>query len=109
MTQEAPDKFYDLKTLSEALSLSRKTIGQLIRDLECPLPAYRVGGKLLFESKSVAAWLEKHRVTTINVDAAVDEALGFLASADEGDGHAAIQSAKSEGRRERAPDWRGAE
>ena len=65
--------YFDLATLAMRLSLSKRTIRNYIRDPADPLPAYRVGGKLLFKWSKVEQWLERWRVRPVDVDRIVSE------------------------------------
>jgi len=67
MTHEN-DHYVDLKRLANRLSLSPRSIRERVNDSAAPLPAYRVGGKLLFNWEEVALWIEKHRIKPIDVD-----------------------------------------
>jgi len=59
---------YDpLADLVVRTSLSRRTIRTWIRDLERPLPAYQIGGKLLFKWAEVETWISGFRVEPIDL------------------------------------------
>ena len=66
-------QYIDLNELSTRTGVSPRTLRKWIRDPAQPLPAYRVGGKLLFQWCSVERWLENFRVTPIDADALADE------------------------------------
>ena len=56
--------YLDLKTLSKRLSLSPRTLRSHIYDPDDPLPAYRIGGKLIFRWEAVQQWVERRAVVT---------------------------------------------
>lgn len=64
---DQPD-YIDLAELAKRLPLSRRAIRTHVHDPICPLPAMRVGGKLVFRWTSVVAWLEQHRVESLDID-----------------------------------------
>lgn len=66
-------QFMDLKCLAQRCGLSRRTLRALVHDPTDPLPAYRVGGKLLFEIAQVEKWIRRHRVTDVEIDLALDD------------------------------------
>ena len=55
------DPWMDLRALAGYLSLSRRTVQNLISDPADPLPTYRVGGKLLARRSEVDAWMARRR------------------------------------------------
>ena len=63
-----PHDYVSLRELSNRLGLSPRTIRAWVRDPVHPLPAYRVGGKLLFKWAEVERWLEEFRVTPLNTN-----------------------------------------
>ena len=62
------DGYIDINELSTRASLSPRTLRGWVRDAVNPLPAYRVGGKLLFRWCEVVAWIEGQRIGTIDID-----------------------------------------
>ena len=63
----------DLKTLSRMVSTCPRTIRSWVHDATNPLPAYRVGGKLLFRRDEVERWIQQFRVEPQDVSALADE------------------------------------
>ena len=56
-------QFLGLAAVAQRLSLSPRTIRKWVRNPDHPLPAYRIGGKLLFEYENeVVGWIKKFRV-----------------------------------------------
>ena len=67
-----PD-YVDLKQLAKRLPISQRTLRAWVRDAVSPLPAYRIGGKLLFRWCEVVAWIEGQRVRAIDVDELINQ------------------------------------
>lgn len=76
-----PDGLLDLRGLSKRLSLSPRTLRTWIADPERPLPAYRVGGKLLFRWPEVVRWLETFRLNPANAGQMVEDIVQSLGAA----------------------------
>ncbi len=55
------DPWLDLRALASYLSLSRRTLQDLVNDPTDPLPTYRVGAKLLARRSEVDAWMARRR------------------------------------------------
>ncbi len=55
------DPWLDLRALAGYLSLSRRTVQNLVSDATDPLPTYRVGAKLLARRSEVDAWMARRR------------------------------------------------
>jgi excisionase family DNA binding protein len=55
------DPFLDLRALSSYSSLSVRKLRDLLEDPGRPLPAYRVGGKILVRRSQFDAWMETYR------------------------------------------------
>lgn len=55
------DPWLDLRALTNYLSLSRRTLQNLVTDPTDPLPTYRVGVKLLARRGEVDAWMTRRR------------------------------------------------
>ena len=70
--------YLDLKQLCKLLPLSPRTIRARVHDPVDPLPAFSVGGKLVFKFSEVTAYLEKHRVKPTDVQQVADEILNKL-------------------------------
>ena len=51
----------DLRGLVAYLPLSRRTIHNLVNDPVDPIPAYRIGNKLIFRRSEVDQWVSRRR------------------------------------------------
>ena len=65
--------YLGLAEVSQRLSLSPRTIRAWARDPSWALPAYHVGGKLLFKWSEVDRWLQQFRIEPVDVKAVADE------------------------------------
>ena len=68
-------EWMDLKALQEYACVSDRTLREWIHRPEDPLPAVRVGTKILVRLSEFDRWLEAHRVKTVDVGCIVDEIL----------------------------------
>jgi excisionase family DNA binding protein len=66
-------RFVDLGQLSKLLCLSKRTLRSWVHDPTNPLPAFKIGGKLIFKWSDVERWIEGHRVRPFDVDSAAEE------------------------------------
>lgn len=66
-------EYIGITELSKRTGLSSRTLRKWVHDSARPLPAYLVGGKLLFRFGEVARWIERFRVSQIDLDAMADE------------------------------------
>lgn len=74
MTSERPQLgWLDLKALQEYACVSERTLREWIHRCVDPLPAVRVGYKILVRRSEFDRWLEAHQVKRIDVDCIVDE------------------------------------
>lgn len=67
-----------LKQLTQYANLSERTLRAWIHAPVDPLPAVRVGGKILVRRSELDAWLARHRVKpldALDLDGIVSEAL----------------------------------
>lgn len=69
----AAHQYCDLKEVRARLSLSARTVRSFVNDPMNPLPAYQVGGKLLFQWTEVERWIRRHRVTDFQSECSLDE------------------------------------
>ena len=69
------EQYLNIKQLSTQIGLSVRTIRAWITDPERPLPCFKLKGRLIFNGKEMAMWLEQFRVVTVNVDELVDDVL----------------------------------
>jgi len=67
--------FIDLAELSHRLSLSRRTLRKCMSDPVDPLTGYRIGGKLIFSLTEIAAWVNRRRIESIDVNELASELL----------------------------------
>jgi excisionase family DNA binding protein len=74
MISEQPQpEWLDLKALQRYACVSERTLRQWIHRASNPLPAARVGTKILVRRSSFDHWLENHSLKTIDVGCIVDE------------------------------------
>lgn len=71
-------EWLDLKGLTQYASVSERTMRQWIHRSANPLPAVRVGTKILIRRSEFDRWLEKHRIELVNVGCIVDELVSDL-------------------------------
>ena len=70
------DRWLDLRRLREYAAVSERTLRAWIHSPVDPLPAVRVGGKVLVRKSEFDSWLERHRIKPAGeVDAIVREVL----------------------------------
>jgi excisionase family DNA binding protein len=72
------DAYLDLVTLAHVGGLSVRTLRDRIHDPVDPLPAYRVGGKLLVRRSEFDTWMSRRRYTATTVDGVVEDVLREL-------------------------------
>jgi excisionase family DNA binding protein len=74
MLSERPEReWLDLKALRQYACVSERTIRDWIHRPVDPLPAVRVGSKILVRRSEFDRWLETHQVKHIDVGCIVDE------------------------------------
>jgi excisionase family DNA binding protein len=73
------DRWLDLRRLREYAAISERTLRAWIHSSVDPLPAVRVGTKILVRKSDFDQWLEKHRVKQIDLSAIVDEVVEAVA------------------------------
>jgi excisionase family DNA binding protein len=66
-------EWLDLKALTEYACVSERTVREWIHRPVNPLPAVRVGTKLLIRRSTFDQWLESHQLTPVDVSCIVDE------------------------------------
>jgi excisionase family DNA binding protein len=69
----AEAEWLDLKRLQRYACVSERTLRDWIHRPENPLPASRVGTKLLVRRSALDRWLEAHRVKHVDVGYIVEE------------------------------------
>lgn len=76
-------EWFDLRSLTLYAAVSERTIREWLHRGSNPLPAVRVGTKILVRRSTFDAWLEKHPLIpadSINVNETVNEILEDLAA-----------------------------
>jgi excisionase family DNA binding protein len=63
----------DLKALQQYACVSERTLREWIHRPVNPLPASRVGTKILVRRSVFDRWLENHRIEPVDVSGIVDE------------------------------------
>jgi excisionase family DNA binding protein len=71
-------EWLDLKALQAYACVSERTLREWIHRPVDPLPAVRVGTKILIRRSSFDAWLEAHQVRQIDVDIILDEMIASI-------------------------------
>jgi excisionase family DNA binding protein len=75
-------EWMDLSALTRYASVSERTLREWIHRPDNPLPAVRVGAKLLISRTKFDRWLESHSVVnSVDIQAMVDEVLHGIAEA----------------------------
>ncbi len=64
-------EWLDLSELTRYVSASDRTVREWIRRQENPLPAVKVGNKVLVRRSQVDTWLESHAIAKENTIAAI--------------------------------------
>jgi excisionase family DNA binding protein len=72
-------EWLDLKALTAYACVSERTLREWIHRPTNPLPATRVGTKILVRRTSFDHWLENHRLRSVDVGCIVDEILAGVA------------------------------
>jgi excisionase family DNA binding protein len=68
-------EWLDLKELERYACISERTLREWIHRPENPLPAARVGTKLLVRRSTLGRWLEAHQIKQVDVGCMVEEIL----------------------------------
>src|SRR5438552_3546567 len=75
-------EWMDLSALTRYASVSERTLREWIHRPDNPLPAVRVGAKLLISRTKFDKWLESHSVVnSVDIAAMVDDVLNGIAEA----------------------------
>lgn len=70
------EEYLDLKTLSGRVSLSVRTLRELIKDPSRPLPFYKLAGKNLVKWSEFEKWISRYRTEgEIDIDGIVNSVL----------------------------------
>jgi hypothetical protein len=73
ISERTQPEWMDLKALQGYACVSERTLREWIHRPIDPLPAARVGAKILVRRGAFDRWLENHRLKTIDVGCIVDE------------------------------------
>jgi excisionase family DNA binding protein len=74
-------EWLDLKALQAYACVSERTLREWIHRPDNPLPASRVGTKILVRRSSFDRWLESHKVKSIDVACIVNEMIAGVTRA----------------------------
>jgi len=74
-------EWLDLRALTQYASVSERTMREWIHRPANPLPAVRVGAKILVRRSEFDRWLEKHRLEPIDIGSVVSEVVSDLIGA----------------------------
>ena len=75
-------EWMDLSALTRYASVPERTLREWIHRPDNPLPAVRVGAKLLISRTKFDSWLESHSVVnSVDIQAMVDDVLHGIAEA----------------------------
>jgi hypothetical protein len=77
-TAERGDELRDLRRLSSHSNLSVRKLRDCINAPVDPLPAYKVGGKILVRLSEFDRWMARRRYSAPTVDVIVDDVLREL-------------------------------
>jgi hypothetical protein len=75
ISERQQPEWLDLKALTKYACMSERTLREWIRRSVDPLPAARVGTKILVRRIVFDRWLEAHEVKHIDVGCIVDEVI----------------------------------
>ena len=73
IVEHSQPEWLDLKSLQRYACVSERTLREWIHRGTNPLPAARVGTKILVRRSTFDQWLENHRLKTLDVGCIVDE------------------------------------
>jgi excisionase family DNA binding protein len=73
MKRDSGAEWLDMKALEQYACVSERTLRTWIHRPVNPLPAARVGAKILVRRSLFDGWLEAHRVKHVDVGCIVDE------------------------------------
>ena len=71
-------EWLDLRALQRYACISERTLRAWIHRPVDPLPAVRVGTKLLIRRSTFDAWLEAHKLKEIDVDIILDQMIASI-------------------------------
>lgn len=67
------DRWLDLRRLTEYAAVSNRTLRAWIHSAVDPVPAVRVGGKILVRRSEFDTWMERHRIKQVDLGCIVEE------------------------------------
>jgi hypothetical protein len=73
ISERTQTEWLDLKALQVYACVSERTLREWVHRPIDPLPAARVGAKILVRRGAFDRWLENHRLETIDMGCMVDE------------------------------------
>ena len=73
------DRWLDLRRLREYATVSERTLRAWIHSQVDPLPAARVGTKILVRRSEFDAWMECHRIKQVDLGCMVEEIVEAVA------------------------------
>lgn len=73
MTRFPGAEWLDLKALQQYACVSERTLRQWVHRSDNPLPAARVGAKILVRKTVFDGWLESHQVKAVDIGSIVDD------------------------------------
>ena len=73
ISERQQPEWLDLKALQRYVCVSERTLREWVHRPNNPLPAARVGTKILVRRSTVDHWLENHRLKSVDVGCIVDE------------------------------------
>jgi len=76
--ERSQPEWLDLQRLQQYACVSERTLREWIHRLDDPLPAVRVGSKILVRRSTFDHWLENHRLKAVDVGCIVDEMVAGL-------------------------------
>jgi excisionase family DNA binding protein len=71
--QTSQPEWLDLKALQRYACVSERTLREWVHRSINPLPAARVGAKILVRRSAFDQWLENHRLKSVDLSCIVDE------------------------------------
>lgn len=79
---EGMPEWMDLKSLQRYADVSERTLREWIHRAVDPLPAVRVGTKILVRRSVFDAWLEAHQIRHVDISYIVDEMVAGITGTD---------------------------
>jgi excisionase family DNA binding protein len=73
IAERSKPEWLDLKALTQYACVSERTLREWLHRPINPLPASRVGSKILVRRTTFDQWLENHRLKLVDVGCIVDE------------------------------------